>query len=101
MTALIELLRAAVAPVEASATEYSPVKASVAESMLASRVFGESQRRGFESRPEHQPSTQLSWRLSKLGMLGGVCGCDAGKLAGWRACFGFCCGGQGYFGLSG
>jgi hypothetical protein len=37
--ALVELLRAAVAPVEASATEYSPVKACDAESMLASRVL--------------------------------------------------------------
>lgn len=43
------LLRAVGAPVEASATEYSPVKAPVAESMLASRPCGESQRRGFKS----------------------------------------------------
>jgi len=61
--AFTELLRANVAPVEAYATEYSPVKACVAESMLASRAFGESQRRGFESRPEHHSQSILGFYM--------------------------------------
>jgi len=53
------MLRAAVAPVEANATEYSPVKAQTAESMLASRASERASDAGSKanvrgkSRPEH------------------------------------------------
>ena len=60
------MLRAAVAPVEANATEYSPVKAQTAESMLASRTSERASDAGSKanvrgkSRPEHHASSEAA-----------------------------------------